>query len=629
MHRERNRFATQKKKPQYYSIIITMKKFLILLTALCSTLCSHAQGWPADYEGVMLQGFYWDGFADSRWTTLEKQSDELARYFSLVWIPQSGNCDGQSMGYNPKYYFDQNSSFGTERELRSLISTFKSKGIGTIADVVINHRQNLSNWCDFPREVYKGQTYEMLSTDICADDDGGKTQTWASQNGYKLSSNKDSGEGWDGMRDLDHASANVQKCINAYEDYLLNDLGYTGFRYDVGKGFAAKYFGQYNAAAKPQFSVGEVWDSNQTIKDWIDGTKVNDVRQSAAFDFQFRYLVRDAVNAGNWSKLASSNSLIYAADYRRYSVTFVENHDTENRGKGAEQDPIKSDTLAANAIMLALPGTPCIFLKHWMDCKHDLKLMIEARHLVGITNTSAYNAMGSKTEYYAARVQGKKGNLIAVVGKTPWAYTAPDGYKELCSGHHWRYLVSEEVDTKGWDTIVKRIEDETAAENQEDPGFKPHTATVYVRTELDWKNVNFYTWDSNNNTQQNGNWPGQSITSTKVIDGQTWYYATYNIPTSKYYVNFVFSTGSGSPQSVDVTGVAEDRFFVVSSQLAGGKYLVDDVTDQTGIHDILMPTDEGTTDAIYDLQGRLATKGVYHGLQILRKADGTSRKVIR
>lgn len=608
-----------------------MKKLFLFLSFVCSVCTGHAQGWPAEYGGVMLQAFYWDGFSDARWTTLEKQSDELARYFSLVWIPQSGNCDGQSMGYNPKYYFDQNSSFGTERELRSLISTFKTKGIGTIADVVINHRQNLSNWCDFPAETYKGVTYQMLSTDIVSDDDGGKTKTWAAQNGYELSPNKDSGEGWDGMRDIDHASANVQKIIEAYEDYLLNDLGYAGFRYDVGKGVAAKYFGQYNAKAKPQFSVGEVWDGNQTIKNWIDGTKVGDVRQSAAFDFPFRYLVRDAIKENNWSKLASPASLCATADYRRYAVTFVENHDTETRSNGEVQDPIKADTLAANAIMLALPGTPCIFLKHWMNCKHDLKLMIEARRLVGITNTSSYNAMASKAEYYVARVKGRQEGqyLLAVVGKTPWAYSAPEGYKELCSGHHWRYLVSESVDTKGWDATVQRIEDETKAENTDDPNFHPHTATVYVRTDNAWSNINFYTWDSNNNTQQNGNWPGQRITATKEIDGKTWYYATYDIPSSKYYVNFVFSTGTGSPQSVDVTGVSEDRFFVVTTQQSGGKYVVEDVSEQSGINDVLYSAPCSETVSVYDLQGRRVGSNATKGISILRQKDGTTRKVVR
>lgn len=573
----------------------------------------------------MLQGFYWDSFTDSKWAALEKQSDELARYFSLIWIPQSGNCGGTSMGYNPKYYFDQNSTFGSEQQLRSMIKTFKEKGLGTIADVVINHRQNKSNWVDFPAETYNGVTYEMKSTDIVSDDDGGKCKQWADQNGYKLSSNKDSGEGWDGMRDLDHASANVQNIVKAYEKFLLQDLGYTGFRYDVGKGFAAKYFGEYNVAAKPQFSVGEVWDGNQVIKDWIDGTKINGVIQSAAFDFQFRYLVRDAVNGTNWSKLASSNSLIYSPDYRQFAVTFVENHDTERR-TNAEQDPIKSDTLAANAAMLALPGTPCVFFKHWMAYKDQLKTMIEARKLVGVSNTSTYNAMASKAEYYAARVSGDAEGkyLLVVVGKTPWAYTAPAGYKELCSGHHWRYLVSESVDTNGWQDIVDRIAFESSSESQPDPDFTPHKATVYVRCDNGWSNINYYTWDSNNNTQLNGNWPGERISSSVQKNGYIWYYHTYDIAKSGYYVNFVFSTGTGSPQTLDVTDVDSDRYFVVTNVQSGGKYIVNDVTDTEGIHDVKLEFEDTYKMPFYDIQGRRAIRPESRGIYI-----SSGKKLIR
>ena len=215
-----------------------VKVLTVLFTFHFSLLTSTAQGWPQDYGGVMLQGFFWDSFNDTQWTRLEKQADDLATTFDLVWIPQSGNCGGTSMGYDDLYWFNQNSSFGTEAELRSMINTFKAKGIGTIADVVINHRKNLSNWVDFPKETYKGVTYEMTSTDICADDDGGETKKWATQNGYSLSTNNDTGEGWGGMRDLDHKSENVQKNVKAYLKYLIDDLAYTGISYDMVKGYS-------------------------------------------------------------------------------------------------------------------------------------------------------------------------------------------------------------------------------------------------------------------------------------------------------------------------------------------------------------------------------------------------------
>ena len=158
--------------------------FLLILQSTCFISCSKAQGWPEQYGGVVLQGFYWDSFSASKWTKLKSQADELAEYFNLVWIPQSGYCgDGNSMGYMPLYYFNQNSSFGTENELRSMIATFKEKGLGTIADVVVNHRANVSNWVDFPKETYKGEPYQMVATDICKDDDGGACLKWATGNG--------------------------------------------------------------------------------------------------------------------------------------------------------------------------------------------------------------------------------------------------------------------------------------------------------------------------------------------------------------------------------------------------------------------------------------------------------------
>ena len=355
------------------------------------------------------------------------------------------------MGYDDLYWFPghYNSSFGNETELRSLIQTFKSKGIGTIADVVINHRKNVSNWVDFPKETYNGVTYELKSTDICGNDDGGATKQWATQNGYTLGNN-DTGEGWDGMRDLDHKSENVQTNVKAYLKMLLNDLGYTGFRYDMVKGYSASYTKMYNEDAQPQFSVGECWDGTNTIKNWIEGTG----KTSAAFDFQFRYTVRNAANNGDWRKLIQQNDgnwpLISSSynngAYKQWAVTFVENHDTEKRSNAA-QDPLKKDTLAANAYLLAMPGTPCVFFTHWIDCKQSIKAMIDVRRFAGIQNTGNYNMLQANNAKYAAfSSQGSKSNLLVVVGQTNM-YTPEASWIKVLEGHHFAYYLDQNANT--------------------------------------------------------------------------------------------------------------------------------------------------------------------------------------
>ncbi|MBO7379590.1 MAG: chitobiase/beta-hexosaminidase C-terminal domain-containing protein [Bacteroidales bacterium] len=640
----------------------------IMVMAAAAATTVEAQGWPENYGGVMLQGFYWDSYSATKWTKLEAQADEICNYFSLVWVPQSAYTGSStSMGYDPLYYFDQHSSFGTEEQLRSFISTYKQKGTGIIADVVVNHRKNVSNWVDFPAETYNGVTYQMVSTDIVSNDDGGKTATWANQNGYSLSSNIDEGEGWDGMRDLDHKSQNVQKSVLAYTKYLVDDLGYTGFRYDMVKGFDGSHVADYNTNAGVQFSVGEYWDGTASkVYSWINSTKKNDVPQSAAFDFAFRYTCRDAVNNKNWANLKNTSG-ISDADYRRYSVTFVENHDTEYRSATASQDPIKGDTVALNAWMLAMPGTPCVFLKHWTDCKEEIKNLIEARRLVGIHNQSTYAEWMSGAAYIGRTVTGANGTLRVLCGS--YQYNVAANYIQILSGKNYKYYVLNTLEapwigkgsgsytegetvtvpliaisadanaklvytTDGTDPtatstavtsgteltitsdavlkvgllsggIVRNIQSRTftfqAANTSE-----YYTATMHVCNQSGALNPLFaYVWAGPDNEQINGNWPGTKLTATITENNLTWYKQSFQIPKNEdYVVNFVFTTTGGGTQTVDVTGMKADVWYIINSTKSGNKYTVTDVTSQYSSLEAIFDEGNNGSFPVYDLQGR-------------------------
>lgn len=643
----------------------------IIAAALMSVSAQgiNAQGWPGDYDGVMLQGFYWDSYTETAWATLEKQADELSQYFSLIWIPQSGNCNtsSNSMGYMPVYYFDQNSSFGSESQLRSMISAFKELGTGVIADVVINHRNVLgenSSRVDFPEETYNGVTYQMLSTDICADDDGGDTYSWASSNGVSLSSAEDTGEDWVGCRDLDHTNDNVQTCVLAYLDYLLNDIGYSGFRYDMTKGYSATYTGLYNSSSNPTYSVGEYWDGNtSTLKDWVDGTAVDGVIQSAAFDFPFRYSVRDAINNGDWTELADAGLSGEDGGYSRYAVTFVENHDTEYRSSSEPQDPIYSDTLAANAFLLAMPGTPCVFLTHWDAYKQEIKAMIDARKAAGITNESKVTTYSSTANYIANSVKGNNGYLMAVVGPNASKYSAASSYIKILEGYHYCYYLLSSAEVAWADrasgeysdafdvtlTAVSADEsvqlaytldgtDPTAGSSVVESGtkitigedctlkvgllingtvsgiatriytiepFEAHTATVYLK-DPEWSTpVYFYAWDDSG-AELNGSWPGTVITATTVIDGITWYYQTFDINEEDYTFNIIFDQGSGLMQTVDIGPISEDTFYEIGD-ISSGKYTVNDVTSEhtSGISGVIAVKGQAECVRVYSTDGRM------------------------
>ncbi len=577
-----------------------MKRFYTTLLMMVVALGMMAQGWPEKYNGVMLQAFYWDGYADAQWSRLEKQVDNLSTTFDLVWLPQSGDCGGQSMGYDDLYWFPghYNSSFGSEAELRSMITTFKNKGIGTIADVVINHRRNVSTWNDFPRETYKGVTYQLTYKDICSDDE-------AASNGYQVGPNKDTGEGWDGMRDLDHKSENVQTNVKAYLKMLLEDFGYAGFRYDMVKGYSGEYTKLYNNDSKPQFSVGECWDSSNTIKNWIDATD----KTSAAFDFQFRYTVRNAANNSDWTQLGKQNdgnwplvsSSFSSGSYRQYAVTFVENHDTEYRSATAQQDPLRKDTLAANAYLLAMPGTPCVFLKHWQAYKQEIANMVAVRKAVGINNMSKPTNLASHKDYYAVQVAGDGSKkLLCVVGTKAATYTPSNtAWKKVISGYHYVYYV-QGIEPSAI-TLPQLKEDETPQDGVYNgvPSFctvEENEICAFFEAPTSWGSQ-IYTWAWMNGGDGKDyvgtSWPGVSATLIGTADnGNKVFKWTATKTTAPD--NIIFSGGGEQTQDMAFTN--------------GGYYTKDGRQDVvTGIASIT--NTQTTSPYIYTLDGRRLPMG--------------------
>lgn len=133
-----------------------------------------------------------------------------------------------------------------------------------------------------------------------------------------------------------------------------------------------------------------------------------------------------------------------------------------------------------------------------------------------------------------------------------------------------------------------------------------YQATMHVRNESGTMNPLYvYVWAGPDNEQINGGWPGAKVTETAEVGGLTWYVQTFNIPTTgDYAVNFVFANQQGNTQTVDVTGMTQDAYYVIKNTKSGSKYDVEDVTDQyAGISEITLDA-PGATEAIYDLQGR-------------------------
>ena len=596
-------------------------KTLLSVLALLLLIAPKAKAegeyaWPANYGGVMLQGFYWDSYKDSKWTTLQAQAAELSSYFDLIWVPNSGKSSSNpSMGYNPAYWFspNHNSSFGTETELRSMINTYRQFGVGLIEDVVVNHRNGATNWYDFPTETYKGVTYTLGLDAICKNDE------MANEPGQpKPTGAYDTGDNFDGCRDLDHTNQAVRDAIKAYLDALKNDFGYAGFRYDMVKGFGSQYVKEYNESAKCTYSVGEYWDGYDKITNWIEGTG----RQSAAFDFPFKFALNDAFSKMDFSQLSWKRNgsldqvagLVHMDTYQRYAVTFVDNHDTYR-----ETTKFTGDVEAANAFMLCSPGTPCVLLAHWIEKKDAIKNLIAIRKSVGLTNQSAVKVLTVSKNMFVAEVTGANGSLVIKVGRgsyTPNGYSAADKVAGNNAYSIWTKVPVQNLEkgiaklqfspegglypggttvtmtianadqftdpkivytTDGSDpSLTNGTQVATGAQIQITKSLKlkaiaiaggklvsdMKTATymtkeepieVFVEKPASWKGINIYAWVETELMP----WPGTPLTETVEKEGTTWYH--YNFGTAQKSVNIIFN--NGTDQTVDIEGVEFGQHF--------------------------------------------------------------------
>lgn len=596
-----------------------MKRITNTILSLLVTVTALAQGWPAQYEGVMLQGFWWDSYQQTRWTTLEKQADELSQYFQLIWVPQSGYCNSltNQMGYSDIWWLDHKSAFGTEVELRQMISTFKQKGTGIIEDVVINHKNGNTNWCDFPNESKNGYTLTWDNTNysaICNTDECNK-------NGYKTTGAKDTGDDFDGCRDLDHTNAQVQQNVKTYLDFLLKDLGYTGFRYDMVKGYSASYVGQYNTSAKPQYSVGEYWDrSAYAIRNWIDGTKVDGAIQSAAFDFPMKYQINSAFQNGQWSALKSS-MLTTLAGYTRYSVTFVDNHDTGKNTPNTSDGPLGKNVCAANAYILAMPGTPCVWLKHWTDYKGTLKRLIAARHAAGLTSESEIVSSTATTDGFVLHVKGTKGEVMLVLGD---AEPATGNWQLAVEGVNFQYYVSTGLDLSAVQAVTDVDGTVETPVKVEVPGFctvSDGETCAFFEAPTSWGNT-IYCWawinsPSDNFTYANKGWPGVACTllGTAANGNKVWKWSwdgtKQNNSSAKQPGQIIFNNNS-SPQTADLEFV-NGGYYTQDGLQANVLTAIGQVTVTASARPVRVYTLSGSLVAVYP-----AGTSVSQALSLLR-----------
>ncbi len=601
-------------------IKLFFKYKLILLLFIFNSITSNLNAQSsANINDIMMQAFGWDVFNQPSvaaegglYNYLNNRASGYAvAGINVLWMPPPSKSTGGT-GYIPTELFNFSStSYGTETQLRTLLTTLNTSSpkIHPMADIVVNHRGGSTNWTDFTNPTWDCKS--ITSTDEANS---------VAITGVKPCGTPDTGEDFNGARDLDHTDLQVR---NGVKEYLtrLKGLGFDSWRWDVAKGFSASYFGEYLTSSSPYSSVGEYWDGNTNLlKSWIDGTG----GKSAVFDFTLYYnSLQPAFNNGNYSSLTGNPGLAGQFGYADKAVTFVDNHDTFVKAGSFVNN---NNIMKAYAYILTHPGIPCIFFPHYYGgtYKKDGVTVtytsneMAINNLMGIRKANKINAYSSvlisnSSTFYSAIIDGKvavkigpglwnpgvewilnaSGTDYAVWSKStfnpaPVVTLAPVG-ATFIEGTPVKVTITA-TDDKSGSTIYYTTDGSTPTASSlvyssplsvsstttikaiaiDSDGLSSGVATqsytflalgnrtVKFKPPVSWGNtIYIYHWNALPLANlANASWPGIAMTGPDV---NGYFSYTFNNIAS---TNVIFTKGASGPQTVDIIGVTANTCFI-------------------------------------------------------------------
>ncbi len=494
----------------------------------------------AQDEDVMFQAFDWNVQnqpAGQTWYDVVMNNSATIKDagLDLIWMPPPSDA-ASAQGYLPRELYNLNSNYGTETQLRNLINQYHSLDIKVISDIVINHRVGTNDAVTFTNPAWP--TYY-----ITAEDEGRNyvdyDVTFSSNYDYYpgTSLKADGSDGtYAAARDLDHQNPEVRQEIKNWMNYLKNDVGFDGWRYDFVHGYDPIYNKEYNDATSPYFAVGELLESSRVqTNNWVSYTQ----QSSSAFDFNTKVTLQNAIRDNNFSYLRDGNgnpSGMIGVNPAK-SVTFLDNHDTGEAQQCCGSNYVfpggETNLRKGYAYILTHPGNPMVFWTHFFDTgsgvRDAIKDLISARKSVRIFASSSISIAESRNDLYAAYIDGRNGTLAMKLGSGNWS---PDG-------SNW-VLKSSGTDYAVWTQGGDDDDDDDDSTTDVEP------FTVNFKKPSGWGNtINVYFYDTSTGSTIPGiaSWPGESMTNST---GTPWYSYQFSPPSdiAANDIRLIFNDGT-------------------------------------------------------------------------------------
>ncbi len=477
-------------------------------------------------NGVMIQYFEWNLQADKKhWKHLADDAEHLKDIgINAVWIPPAtkGTSD-LDVGYGAYDLYDLGefnqkgtiaTKYGTKEELITAIEALHEREISVYLDAVMNHKAGADETERFmAQEVDPNDRNKAISdpyeiegwTKFNFDGRNNKYSDfkwhWYHFNGtdynninkktaiYKMTGD---GKNWDqGVDDengnydylmfanIDYERGDVVEEMKKWGVWVANELNLDGFRLDAIKHINNIFIEEFlkevrRVRGEDFYAVGEYWKGDlESIEEYLDNVNY----QADLFDVPLHFNFFTASKNGSAYDLREifNNSLV--VNKKLFSVTFVDNHDSQWGSSLESQIDSWFKPLAYALILLTADGYPCIFYGDYYGVggKESPHRWVIEKLLYARKNY----AYGEQINYF------DDPNLIGMVRKGNEEHPG-SGLVMLLSNHTDRTKkinIGKEHAGETWYEITENIKDEIYIDDNGEAEFRVNAgkAAVWVK----------------------------------------------------------------------------------------------------------------------------------------------------
>ena len=328
-------------------------------------------------KGVIVTAF------QQNWESIAKECEQTYGPEGVKYVqvsPPQDHIKGKAWwtSYQPVSY-KLNSKLGTEAEFKNMITTCKAKGVGIIADAVINHMAGVDNK---DTVGVGGSKYDAASQTF---EDAGYTKDDFHKSTENIKDYTNAEEVWThrlvGLLDLDTSKPHVQQVLGKYFADLLK-LGVAGFRVDAVKhispedmrGIKASAIRQYNESVEDSKKIHDIWWMQETIGNPSEAQQIQPaahLNEGEVNEFGYSYQLMQSFKGSLMKASKPLNKVQDGMVKSDKAAIFVTNWDTE-RGNSVLTYKDGRRYALANAFMLAWPyGTPNVYSGYKFDKNDD------------------------------------------------------------------------------------------------------------------------------------------------------------------------------------------------------------------------------------------------------------------